>query len=90
METELNQPKNNTFIDGNIEAACSMSKRYMQNTQCTANVKNEMAIGFLNSGIQFDRYKYRDIYRGSSSSSSSSESFEGHGFKPCLAHFDTR
>lgn len=83
LETELNTPKINEYKDGNIEAACAMSKRTMQNVPCIADTKNEMAIAFLNSGIQFHRYHKHD-------DSSSSESSEYRGVKPCKAHYDTR
>jgi len=85
LDTELDVPQPNAFQDGNIEAACSMSKYYMSNIPCASDINNEMVIAFLNSGVQFERYRSLD---DSDSSSSSSEEF--HGFKPCFAHFDTR
>ena len=60
-----------------------MSKKLMQTTPCVASLKNEMAIAYLNSGIQFHRYhKHKH--------DSSEEDHEFGGLKPCLSHFDTR
>jgi len=79
MDSELNIPEIESYKDGNIEAACSLSKKFMQSTLCTAHLRNEMAIAFLNSGMHYHRYRH----------GSSSESDED-GAKPCYAHFDTR
>ena len=55
MDTELDKPNTNNDEDGKIEVGCHMSKEYVCSTPCNAYIANEMAISFLNSGIDFKR-----------------------------------
>ena len=56
MDTELDKPNTNNDEDGKIEVGCHMSKEYVCSTPCNAYIANEMAISFLNSGIDFKRF----------------------------------
>ena len=55
MDTELDKPNTNNDEDGKIEVGCHMSKEYVCSTPCNAYIANEMAISFLNGGIDFKR-----------------------------------
>ena len=84
MDSELDSPDIESYKHGNIEVACHVSKRFISRTPCEAKISNEMAIGFLNSGIKFEKSIHDE-----SSSEENDPALKAFG-KACLNHFNTR
>ena len=84
MDSELDKPDIESYKHGNIEVACHVSKRFISRTPCEAKISNEMAIGFLNSGIKFEKSIHDE-----SSSEENDPVLKAFG-KACLNHFNTR
>jgi len=84
MDTELDKPNTNNDEDGKIEVGCHMSKEYVCSTPCNAYIANEMAISFLNSGIEFKRSLHEDF------SSEEDDAIKKLGNAPCISHYNTR
>jgi len=86
LDTELDNPDHWSFGDGSIEVACHLSKKFITTTPCEAKVNNEMAISFLNSGINFKK----SLHESTDVSSSEENTMKLLGKAPCIDHFNTR